>query len=81
MKNCIIMGPSIRKVGNGCSRGRRELAKSNGRGICLLSHHWIAEEMKTERTKEVPVKSTFPSKSWIWGAIPSLNRYKLKDKM
>lgn len=27
--------------------------------------------------KVSPVKSTFPYRSWIWGANPSLNRYKL----
>lgn len=28
----------------------------------------------------LPVKSTFPYKSWIWGARPSLNRYRLEKK-
>lgn len=29
--------------------------------------------------RAIPVKSTFPDRSWICGANPSLNRYRLRD--
>lgn len=41
---------------------------------------WLRMRILDDIVMDLPVKSTFPYRSWIWGARPSLNKYRLENK-